>query len=52
MQIRMLRLLKEFFFQQVLVDFALSYCTQNEELLQNLSFAIVIISALRVQFQK
>ena len=33
MQIRMLRLLKEnhFVFQQVSVDFAMSYCTQNEE---------------------
>ena len=33
MQIRMLRLLKEKYFvlQLVSVDFAISYCTQNEE---------------------
>ena len=48
----MLLLLKEkyFVFQYVSVDFAMSYCTQNEEFLQNISSAIVIISALRVEF--
>ena len=48
----MLRLLKEkqFVFHYVSVDFAMSYFTQNEKkLLQNMSSAKVITSALRVE---